>query len=332
MHYARNINRSCRSVCREYDFEGDAGWRKYSLSLTFPPGRPDLVRRYQARWFQREVEPSLNIDEVAPRRDSSTATAKSTPPERPPVTPPPAASRRSVPTPLAKPFGIPDAVGLLGHLLLVLLCIAAVQPFDRYISQAALLYFVRTSVIVHAGRLIRKLGFPAFSMAALKPWLLQAAASTEFFYITSALVFGSNPAAWVGLVPMAVLAVYHASATLSGSFGGSFVWHAVGGAAAHRWLASQQEAALEARAVMEIGALGSIALSAFRFGPRTLLTAYIYANQLRFRYWSPESRPYQINAWRQLSGTIQPVLRYLPVLQRVITAGKAWFEAAGRRV
>lgn len=264
---------------------------------------------------------------------SGTSTTESSTPERPPVAPTPAASRR--PAPLAKHLlpwrRLPDAVLLLGHVTLVLLCIAAVQPFDRYISQVSLVYFVRISVIVHAFRLIRKLGFPALSMAALKPWLQQAASSTEFFYMASAVVFGSNAAAWVGLVPMAVLAVYYISATLNGCFGGSILWRAVGGAAAHRWLASHQDAALESMAVMEIGVVGQIALSALRMGPRSLLTAYIYANQLRFRYWSPESRPYQLRAWRKLHVAIQPALRYLPMLHRVIAVGQAWFESAGRR-
>ena len=112
---------------------------------------------------------------------------------------------------------------------------------------------------------------------------------------------------------------------------GALIWKRVGGESLHRWLAVHQQDALQIMALMEVGAGFQLGLSALRVGPRALMTTWVYVNQLRLRYWSPESRTYHVKAWQKLGDFVDPVLRNFPISQRVIAAGKRWFDAAGRR-
>ena len=64
-----------------------------------------------------------------------------------------------------------------------------------------------------------------------------------------------------------------------------------------------------------------------RAGPRGLLGAYMYANQLRFRFWAPDARPHHVAAWRAVGALAEPLLKAVPALRRAAQAGVDWFNA-----
>ncbi len=47
-------------------------------------------------------------------------------------------------------------------------------------------------------------------------------------------------------------------------------------------------------ALVEVALGFQALLSVFRFGLRSGMLAYVYWNQLRMRFWTPESRAYQV--------------------------------------
>ena len=46
-----------------------------------------------------------------------------------------------------------------------------------------------------------------------------------------------------------------------------------------------------------------------------------YWNNLRLRYWAPESRPYHQQAWQAMGQRAAPLLARVPALQRCVGGG-----------
>lgn len=177
-------------------------------------------------------------------------------------------------------------------------------------------------------QLIKRAGTP--SLSGFRPWLQRASSSTEFFYLITTITLQSNPAAWIGLIPMAILAVYHVSAFLNSTLGHTELWRSTGAAAGHAWLAANKEAALQASAILEVATAFQLLLSVLQTGPRALFSTYMYANQLRGRRWSPESSKYHAQAWSELGRRAAPLLRHVPILQRLVAGGQRWFQQGQR--
>ena len=73
------------------------------------------------------------------------------------------------------------------------------------------------------------------------------------------------------------------------------------------------------------------ALGPLRYGLAAALPAFVYWSQLRMRYWSPESRAYHLLAWQAVGPKVEPLLRMVPSLRRLVAVGQRWFEAPGRQ-
>jgi hypothetical protein len=300
-------------------------------AVEMPPGREDMLQKVKAKWFKREVDPELDVDLVVPpskQAPSPRATpASAPPPARRPAARPAAAAAAAAAAP--RPASLLEVALLLGHLFFVGATILAAQPLNRGLSYFAFAQACRASIAVHAARLFQKLGRPAFSPAsALTGWFRAAATSSEAFYLLTSVIASNNPAMWLALLSPAILAAYLASATLQRALGGVPAWQRTGGAA-HRWLARHREDALLVMALCEVGAGFQVALSAVRVGPRALLTAYMYFNQLRTRFWNPECRAHHVRGWALLGDKVAPLLRAAPPLQAAVALVARWFAAAG---
>lgn len=178
-------------------------------------------------------------------------------------------------------------------------------------------------------QLYKKVGLP--SMANIKPWAQQAASATETFYLLTTMILAPYRQAWVGLIPMAILALYHISATLNSAIGNTPLWKNFRGAAVHRWLSVHQQQALQLMALMEVGTGMALGLLGFRNGLRAMMNAWMYFTHLRTRFWLPESRQYHVMAWQMLGRTAAPVLSKIGFLNQFVNQGVRWFQAPGQQ-
>jgi hypothetical protein len=137
----------------------------------------------------------------------------------------------------------------------------------------------------------------------------------------------SNPWLWLALVSPAIQAAYYLLAGLQPMLAGVPAWDL-----ADRWLTPRREQARHVMAVAEIGAFFQLALGVMRVGPRALLNGYMYLNQLRGRYWDPETRAYHMQVWALLGGKAQPLLQALPMAQRAVDTAARWFQNARPQV
>ena len=316
---------------RNFDWDGDDRWQSYVSNLTFPPGRDDLVLKKKAQWYQSKIEEDFDINTVlppSPPTTSPTATATATPPSSQSTHAPKQPQQQPQSTQPQRSFG--DFVLLFFHIIVILSAILAVQPFDYRLSRAAFGHFTRASVYVHSVRLFRRLGRPPFSLTGLRTWFSQAATTTEFFYIILTMLLSSNTHVLVGVAPPAILATYHVAAALRTLLPAP-LFQRLGLTKAHAWLATHQQRSLELMAVLEIGTGFTLVLGALKLGPRALLPAYMFFNQLRMRYWSSDSRSSHLVAWAKINQLTAPLLGNIAVVQKVVGYGKQWFESAGDR-
>jgi hypothetical protein len=82
---------------------------------------------------------------------------------------------------------------------------------------------------------------------------------------------------------------------------------------------------------MEITMGIQLALGVMKSGIRGAMLAYVLWNQLRLRYWAPESRPYHLQAWAAIEARVAPLLaRAPPGLRAYIDMPIRWFNAPGQ--
>jgi hypothetical protein len=201
----------------------------------------------------------------------------------------------------------------------------AIQPFNPFLAMKGMAQCNKVSLPLHLVRLFRKVGRP--SSLGIATWFKSVSRTTESFHIFLISMAASNPAAWPGVLAVAILTVFHISAALNQIFGKSAVWNKIGAGKVHRYLTVNQNEALQAIAVLEIGTFFSVVLSALKRGPMGLIAVYAFAAQLRMRFWSPESRAYHVNGWRKLGETANPVLSKLKFVQSIVERGQKFMES-----
>jgi hypothetical protein len=325
-----------RTCCRKFDFDSNDKWKEYLNALTFPPGRKDLVLKYQAKWYKREIEPEFDISEVVPTSAPTVEKAAHDPNcthscchnDTAPKATPSSSSAPSPPPPSFAPQTRPsflDIALLAGHMYLFACCLMAIQPFNPILAIKGMAQCNKISLPVHLARLYRKVGNP--STTGIVRWFKSVSRTTESFHIFLISMASSNPSAWPGVLAVAILTAFHISAALNLIFGKSALWTKSGAGKVHRYLAVHQQEALQAIAVLEIGTFFAVALSSLRKGPMGLFSVFAFAAQLRMRFWSPESRVYHVNGWKRLGDTAEPVLSKVAFARTLVERGQKFFEA-----
>lgn len=156
--------------------------------------------------------------------------------------------------------------------------------------------------------------------------------TTDFFLLVLSFLCQSKPGTFrLGVIPIAVMALYHASAAMNASFGSSRLWARLG-LPAHRWLAAHQAQALQLNAMIEILLGFLVILAAVRGGfMANAPTGFAYWMQLRTRLAGPESGAQHAAIWGAIGEKAGPLLRRVPTLDRATGLLVAWFQSGHRR-
>ncbi|KAL4437116.1 hypothetical protein ABPG75_004255 [Micractinium tetrahymenae] len=340
---------------RAFDWEGDEAWRAYRANIEIPPGKEALEVKVKAKWYKREVDPDFDVDWVAPPPAAATAGAAASAAAGAArcaaegvarAAQAAAGAARSAAAAATGQGSSSGAAGgaaparasptgelvLLGaHVAMVLTALLSLQPLSRYLAWQAYFMFCRTALVASGYKLYLCCGLPALRPfpAAAAPWMQGVAQSTEFYHFLVATLLLQVPQLWVGMVPLALAAAPPAMATLGVRFGGHPLW-ARYGRPAKELLNRSQPAIQQASANMEIAMGFQFILVVFSQGIRGGMLAYVYWQNLRMRYWAPQSRPYHVQVWAALGAKAQPLLAMVPALQRYLDYAVRWFQAPGQ--
>lgn len=222
--------------------------------------------------------------------------------------------------------GMVDGIMLAIHCAFIGSAFLTVQPFFRPVQTESLKMTILTSLLMHAGRLVRRVSIPRSSSAIL-PWIQTIAPTTEAFNIGCTLLILVNRSASLVFVSQGILAVYHTMSLLNAvlqRYGrGSRLVPVV--QETYRRLGQKQKKALLLMGLCDLLALAQLVLSCTYLGIRGLLNVYMYLGMLKGRYKSPESASYHQEAWALVGKYTRPVLIRVPILDRLANSAIRWF-------
>lgn len=210
------------------------------------------------------------------------------------------------------------------HLALVVLSLAALQPFDKGLQLLAMTLAVRVSLAVHLVRLIRRCPIPRkMQLNSIQEWLRSASMTTEGFYLFGGFILLSNPSGSLLLLSGAILAAYHAL-SFGQRMGARAILEPV-----NKMAASYQQRALFLMGFADIGAWVQLFVSGLATGSmRGLIQSIVYLNLLRQRYNNPSNEcRYYKDVWRAIGDSaVGRIACRAPFFDSIVR----WFCSGGR--
>lgn len=352
---------------RNFDFASDDRWNRYRARIEIPPDKDEqaILQKYKVKWYQKEVDPAYkpaaaDTAAAAPSSSSKPFHDDSSNQNQDVPTAPASSSGRSTDTQSNARFSAAQAANTARgftdraasffrrsfkptpqstqtvlfcmHLTLILLAVLHVQPLNRKLSRVAWIYFLQTSILSHGYKVYLKAGFPTIQRSGflthLQAWLQRAGGTTDFQYFMLSTIFLPQQSISLVVVPIAVLAVYHAFAYCTKNFPNNPLWRRYG-VRAHSFLASHQRDALVYNAGAEIGT-GFLLIVMIATPRRAILLTFLYWNWLRMRYFSPDAAAYHAQVWRLIDQKVSPYVRQIGPVQTAINYAQRWFLSVGR--
>ncbi|KIY99376.1 hypothetical protein MNEG_8583 [Monoraphidium neglectum] len=146
----------------------------------------------------------------------------------------------------------------------------------------------------------------------------------------TALLFLTGPSVSAVLPPYVVLALYSATAHAAARHAGHPLWVSHG-ARLHRYLTANRQRALSLVAQLEV-TLGFYMVAMLLTSNRSFVLTYFVWQQLRSRYWNPESGPYHRAVWQAIGQLSAPLRNALPALEKPIAFVQRWFQSGNPMV
>lgn len=235
----------------------------------------------------------------------------------------------------------PQTVVFYGHLTTLVAAVLFVLPLELVFSPYRML-----KRVAYLGSLWSAVGIMVFTIksnygpppipqnlgwrnlkeslsVALQPWLMKAMMGADFQFLFFALIFLP---AYASVWPIAILArrsLWSVCTQCAKTNSQNRLWLLF----APTWakLKAREPQVLAQSAVAEV-LLGLWLTISLMLPTRQIFTCMLYWNYLRTRYQVPRSHEQHLQAWRQLGGQIQPLLKVVPLLQKPIDLAKGWFQ------
>lgn len=210
------------------------------------------------------------------------------------------------------------------HLILILLTVLALQPFDRSLQITCMSIATKISIIAHGIRLLRRSPPPATLDRTALMWFQSVTHLSEFFYLAGDAILLSVPAGSLLLVSQSILAVFHSASAANQLFRGKY-----GTQKFYKWLASRQQQALLYMGFCDIGTMLQLILAwvSSRSKFRMLFQLIIYFNLLRGRYNDPSNESaHHKTCWSMISVWTHPFVERVPVLNQALGRLQVWFS------
>ena len=315
---------------RRFPFDNDEeGWLAHKRKIELPVEREDLILKCKAKYYRDNIDASLDIDAALgkPSEDRKSSEGKS-------------AERDSRSNARRESHGnqyqgrgsgsgwlkmIVDAAMVAIHAMFIVGTILCLQPVHRGLGQSGFRVAIWGSLLVHIGRLTKRLGIPRMNRSSIMSWASQAFATTEVFNILSITVLMSNKASLI-LVSQSILAAYHMVAILNSMCLQNGIYLKPVVQDLYKYMGCKRDTALLYMGLADIAAWLQILASCSYFGLRGMLNVWVYGNLLRGRYHNPESSKYHRQAWAWINSRIGPIIAKAPVLDRALQPARNWFS------
>ncbi|KAL3155350.1 hypothetical protein ABBQ38_010911 [Trebouxia sp. C0009 RCD-2024] len=325
-----------------------------------------ILHKYKAKWYQREVDNTFDpgsVSNATPQSSTTRTAAADTSTHAPEPTPAASTSgqeQAEKDSPQASPMPTAAHAGSAAkgirkritrfwtqlsehgskstqtalfclHVMLIMLAMLHLQPLNRKLSRMAWIFFLQTSLLSHGFKVYLKAGFPVLRrsgfLQSLQSWLQRVGTTTDFQYIMLSAMFLPQQSVSLVVVPITVLAVYHAFAYCAKNVSNNGLWRRYG-MRAHAFLASHQRDALVYNAGAEIGT-GFLLIAMIFTARRAILLTFLYWNWLRMRYFSPDAATYHSMVWSLIDQKVGLYVRRVLILMTGLGYAQRWFLSVG---
>lgn len=314
-----------------YNFGADEQWKDYFANITIPPDRDEgsVIRRYKQKYYKRHIDPDFELDapqpSVPPPSRSSSRPEPSSEGLRPRPRPPPQRAAAGPAPPQQRLDG--DTIFFLANAIVLVMGLLAAFPFTpQTLASRGFRWCFLASGVANIYSLRQRYGWPrAFTLAALKAWILPVAVSPELLNILSCMVFlpSSRPIA-LAVVPQACGALLTVAQHLRRNFSQAQLYRAYFEQPCI-WLERNQAPLQGVCASTEIS-LGFL-LVFYVFTPqRSMFQTFLHWQLLKAKYQSPATSHQHRQAWASISQKVEPyITQYAPFLNAPIGYVKKWF-------
>lgn len=324
-----------------YDYDNDRRWADYWSNILIPPNmasRPDVVRHYKQKFYQRYIDPELEVEPFSSA--TSVRYARSSPaspleqnhsansggqtqaPERTP-----ASSRRaSAPT---GPLRLDrNSVPFLINAWVVIMAIMAMLPFSPWgLSDRAYRFTLVGTGFSCSYSIYSIYGRPrAWNLQAIQLWLQSLIATKDFIYLLYCFVFVSSPMAIkFALVPVLCRSLEFVAKYLRRNFSSANLYRKYLEDPC-LWIDTNTATLNILSSNSEI-MLGFLVIILLFTRQRNIVQGVMYWQLLKLMYHAPNTASYHRSAWAKVGMHANPYInRYAPFLRTPIAYLQRWFQ------
>jgi len=324
-----------------YDYDNDRRWADYWSNILMPPNmasRPDVVRHYKQKFYQRYIDPELEVEPLSSA--TSVRYARSSPASTPeqnhsansggqtqaPERTPASSQRASVPT---GPLRLDrNSVPFLINAWVVIMAIMAMLPFSPWgLSDRAYRFTLVGTGFSCSYSIYSIYGRPrAWNLQAIQLWLQSLIATKDFIYLLYCFVFVSSPMAIkFALVPVLCRSLELVAKYLRRNFSSANLYRKYLEDPC-LWIDTNTATLNILSSNSEI-MLGFLVIILLFTRQRNIVQGVMYWQLLKLMYHAPNTASYHRSAWAKVGMHANPYInRYAPFLRTPIAYLQRWFQ------
>jgi len=324
-----------------YDYDNDRRWADYWSNILIPPNmasRPDVVRHYKQKFYQRYIDPELEVEPFSSA--TSVRYARSSPASPPeqnhsansggqtqaPERTPASSRRASAPT---GPLRLDrNSVPFLINAWVVIMAIMAMLPFSPWgLSDRAYRFTLVGTGFSCSYSIYSIYGRPrAWNLQAIQLWLQSLIATKDFIYLLYCFVFVSSPMAIkFALVPVLCRSLEFVAKYLRRNFSSANLYRKYLEDPC-LWIDTNTATLNILSSNSEI-MLGFLVIILLFTRQRNIVQGVMYWQLLKLMYHAPNTASYHRSAWAKVGMHANPYInRYAPFLRTPIAYLQRWFQ------
>lgn len=324
-----------------YDYDNDRRWADYWSNILMPPNmasRPDVVKHYKQKFYQRYIDPELEVEPLSSA--TSARYARSSPASTPeqnhsansggqtqaPERAPASSRRASAPT---GPLRLDrNSAPFLINAWVVIMAIMAMLPFSPWgLSDRAYRFTLVGTGFSCSYSIYSIYGRPrAWNLQAIQLWLQSLIATKDFIYLLYCFVFVSSPMAIkFALVPVLCRSLELVAKYLRRNFSSTNLYRKYLEEPC-LWIDTNTATLNILSSNSEI-MLGFLVIILLFTRQRNIVQGVMYWQLLKLMYHAPNTASYHRSAWAKVGMHANPYInRYAPFLRTPIAYLQRWFQ------
>ncbi|XP_010692371.2 uncharacterized protein LOC104905497 [Beta vulgaris subsp. vulgaris] len=324
-----------------YNYENDPRWADYWSNILIPPhmaSRSDVVDHFKRKFYQRYIDPGLQVEPMSltgsspsARQTSSTPASDQSRPRSSGNNTRTSGSGTSTPpspgsAPTAMRWDKQTILFSVNAWVFVLALLSTFPLIPANLSNRAYRLSLLGTACSSLYSLYSLYGTPrAWNMQAVQMWLQSILATKDFIYFIYSLMFvTSNLCLRFALIPILCRSLEHVAKFLRRNFSSSSLYRKYLEELCV-WVESNGTTLSILSSHAEVG-LGFLLIISLLSWQRNFIQIFMYWQLLKLMYHAPVSAGYHQSVWTKIGRSAYPAIhRYAPFLNTPLSVVQRWW-------